>query len=209
MTLSPHVTEPQEAGLHDGGSAEGQLRKKLQGSRGRGDGGGDTPPAASSGGPEACDDSCRVQTKRPALERTPRGGDSDRPKRRQAPPTRRQVPQGDAGRGASPEGYGTGVVDAHEDGHAAHDAGPLPLKLVGLPQVAVDAGVQQADDSWGDKERRPSGGTGSEPHDAVGRVACHQTSFPRKLSRAHVTLPRGLGGHSSVRPECKGKSNQS
>lgn len=40
------------------------------------------------------------------------------------------------------------MVDAHEDGHAAHDAGPLSLKLVGLPQVAVDAGVQQADDSW-------------------------------------------------------------
>ena len=43
------------------------------------------------------------------------------------------------------EGYSTGVVDAHEHRHAAHHAGPLPLKLVGLAQVAVDAGVQQAD----------------------------------------------------------------
>lgn len=45
------------------------------------------------------------------------------------------------------EGYSTGVVDAHEHGDAAHDAGPLPLELVGLPEVAVDAGVQQANHS--------------------------------------------------------------
>lgn len=43
------------------------------------------------------------------------------------------------------EGYSAGVVDAHEHRHAAHHAGPLPLKLVGLPKVTVDAGVQQAD----------------------------------------------------------------
>ena len=40
------------------------------------------------------------------------------------------------------------MVDAHEHGDAAHHARPLPLELVGFPQVAVDAGVQQADDSW-------------------------------------------------------------
>lgn len=45
------------------------------------------------------------------------------------------------------EGYSAGVVDAHEHGDAAHDAGPLPLELVGLPEVAVDAGVQQANHS--------------------------------------------------------------
>lgn len=43
------------------------------------------------------------------------------------------------------EGYSAGMVDAHEHRHAAHHAGPLPLKLVGLPKVTVDAGVQQAD----------------------------------------------------------------
>lgn len=48
---------------------------------------------------------------------------------------------------AAGEGYSAGVVDAHEDGDAAHDAGPLPLELVGLPKVAVDAGVQQANHS--------------------------------------------------------------
>lgn len=47
------------------------------------------------------------------------------------------------------KGYGAGVVDAHEDGHAAHHARPLPLEAVRLPHPAVDAGVQQADDSWG------------------------------------------------------------
>ena len=46
------------------------------------------------------------------------------------------------------KGYDTGVVDAHEYGDAAHDAGPLPLELMGFPEVAVDTGVQQADDSW-------------------------------------------------------------
>lgn len=45
------------------------------------------------------------------------------------------------------------MVDAHEDGDAAHDAGPLPLELVGLPEVAVDAGVQQANHSC--KRRTP------------------------------------------------------
>lgn len=41
------------------------------------------------------------------------------------------------------------MVDAHEDGHAAHHAGPLPLELVRLSEVTVDAGVQQADHSCG------------------------------------------------------------
>lgn len=48
VTLSLRVTEPQEAGLHDGGSAEGQLQKKPQGSRRRGwQRRGSSPPAAS------------------------------------------------------------------------------------------------------------------------------------------------------------------
>lgn len=41
------------------------------------------------------------------------------------------------------------MVDAHEHGDAPHDAGPLPLELVRLSQVAVEAGVEQADDGWG------------------------------------------------------------
>lgn len=55
-------------------------------------------------------------------------------------------PRKTLGHGTSAEGYSTGVVDAHEDRDTAHDAGPLPLELVGLPQVTVNAGVQQADD---------------------------------------------------------------
>ena len=43
------------------------------------------------------------------------------------------------------KGYNTGVVDADEHGDAPHDAGPLPLELVRLPQVAVEAGVEEAD----------------------------------------------------------------
>ena len=46
------------------------------------------------------------------------------------------------------KGYDTGVVDAHEHCDAAHDTRPLPLELMGFPEVAVDTGVQQADDSW-------------------------------------------------------------
>ena len=44
------------------------------------------------------------------------------------------------------------MVDADEDGHAAHHAGPLPLELVRLPKVTVDAGVQQADHSCGRRQ---------------------------------------------------------
>ena len=46
------------------------------------------------------------------------------------------------------------MVDANEDGHAAHHAGPLPLELVRLSKVTVDAGVQQADHSCRERTRR-------------------------------------------------------
>lgn len=45
------------------------------------------------------------------------------------------------------KGYNTGVVDAHEHRDAPHYAGPLPLELVRLSQMAVEAGIQQADNS--------------------------------------------------------------
>lgn len=44
------------------------------------------------------------------------------------------------------KGYSTGVVDAYEHCDAPHDAGPLPLELMWFSQVAVEAGVQEADD---------------------------------------------------------------
>lgn len=53
----------------------------------------------------------------------------------------------------APEGYSTGVVNANKNRHTAHHAGPLSLELVGLSKVAVDAGVQQADNSCYRKER--------------------------------------------------------
>lgn len=40
------------------------------------------------------------------------------------------------------EGYSTCMVDAHEHGNAAHDAGPLSFEFVRLPEVTVDARVQ-------------------------------------------------------------------
>lgn len=46
------------------------------------------------------------------------------------------------------KGYSTGVVDTNEHGNAPHYAGPLPLELVRLPQMAVKAGIQQADNSY-------------------------------------------------------------
>lgn len=78
-----------------------------------------------------------------------------RPPRTPLPETVPQAPGGRGFGGAQSEprgprvsgGYSTGVVDAHEHGDAAHDAGPLPLELVGLPEVAVDAGVQQPNHS--------------------------------------------------------------
>lgn len=45
------------------------------------------------------------------------------------------------------KGYNTGVIDANEHCDAPHDAGPLPLELVRLSQMAVEAGIQQADNS--------------------------------------------------------------
>lgn len=45
------------------------------------------------------------------------------------------------------KGYSTGVVDTNEHSNAPHYAGPLPLELVWLPQMAVQAGIQQADNS--------------------------------------------------------------
>lgn len=45
------------------------------------------------------------------------------------------------------KGYNTGVVDTDEHRDAPHDAGPLPLEFVRLSQMAVEAGVQQADNS--------------------------------------------------------------
>lgn len=45
------------------------------------------------------------------------------------------------------------MVDADEHGDAPHDAGPLPLELMRLSQMAVEAGVQQADNSC-EKEQK-------------------------------------------------------
>lgn len=45
------------------------------------------------------------------------------------------------------KGYNAGVVDADEHCDAPHDAGPLPLELVRLSQMAVQAGIQKADNS--------------------------------------------------------------
>lgn len=45
------------------------------------------------------------------------------------------------------KGYNTGVVDTDEHSDTPHDARPLPLELVRLSQVAVETGIQQADNS--------------------------------------------------------------
>lgn len=54
------------------------------------------------------------------------------------------------------KGYNTGVVDADEHGYAPHDAGPLPLKLVRLSQMAVEAGIQQANNSCEKEQTDPN-----------------------------------------------------
>lgn len=54
------------------------------------------------------------------------------------------------------KGYNTGVVDADKDCDTPHDAGPLPLELVGLTQMAVEAGIQQADNSCEKEQTDPN-----------------------------------------------------
>lgn len=44
------------------------------------------------------------------------------------------------------------MINANENCYASHDAGPLSFELVWFPQVAVNAGVQQANNSC----RRPA-----------------------------------------------------
>ncbi len=56
---------------------------------------------------------------------------------------------------SSVKGYSAGVVDADEHCDAPHDAGPLPLELVRLSQMAVEAGIQQADNSCEKGTNRP------------------------------------------------------
>lgn len=47
------------------------------------------------------------------------------------------------------KGYNTCMVNANEHSNAPHHAGPLPLKFMRLPQMAVQEGVQQTDNSCG------------------------------------------------------------
>lgn len=52
------------------------------------------------------------------------------------------------------KGYDTCVVNTNEHSDAPHHAGPLPLEFMWLPQMAVQAGVQQTDDSCGASRRQ-------------------------------------------------------
>lgn len=45
------------------------------------------------------------------------------------------------------------MVDANEHSDASHDTGPLPLELVWLSQMAVEAGIQQANNSCRGKKK--------------------------------------------------------
>lgn len=52
------------------------------------------------------------------------------------------------------KGYNTGVVDTDEHSDTPHDARPFPLELVRLSQVAVETGIQQADNSCKKKNKK-------------------------------------------------------
>lgn len=54
------------------------------------------------------------------------------------------------------KGYNTGVVDADKHCDAPHDAGPLPLELMWLSQMAIEAGIQQADNSCEKEQADPN-----------------------------------------------------
>lgn len=58
--------------------------------------------------------------------------------------------------GSFVKGYSTGVVDPDEHCDAPHDAGPLPLELMWLSQMAVEAGIQQADNSCEKEQTNPN-----------------------------------------------------
>lgn len=45
------------------------------------------------------------------------------------------------------KGYDTCVVNANEHSDAPHHTGPLPLEFMWLSQMAVQAGVQQTNNS--------------------------------------------------------------
>lgn len=54
----------------------------------------------------------------------------------------------------SEKGYSTGVVDAHKHSNTAHDTGPLPLKFVWFPKMAVQTGVEKTNHSWRRTKRK-------------------------------------------------------
>jgi len=45
------------------------------------------------------------------------------------------------------EGYSTCMINANKNCYTSHHARPLPFELVWFPKVAVNAGVQQANNS--------------------------------------------------------------
>lgn len=81
------------------------------------------------------------------------------------------------------KGYNTGVVDSYKDGDASHDAGPLPLELVRLSQMTVEAGVQQADNSCEDQQIRLNYATKAEiPRPTEGK-SCQRAAVTENLLR--------------------------
>ncbi len=46
------------------------------------------------------------------------------------------------------EGYSTGVIYAHKDGHTAHHVRPLSLEIMRLSQTMIHTGIQQTYQSW-------------------------------------------------------------
>lgn len=81
------------------------------------------------------------------------------------------------------KGYNTGVVDSYKDGDASHDAGPLPLELVGLSQMTVEAGVQQADNSCEDEQIRLNYATKAEILRATEGRSCQRAAATENLLR--------------------------
>lgn len=55
------------------------------------------------------------------------------------------------------KGYNTCMVDTDKHCDASHYTGPLPLELVRLSQMAVEAGVQKADNSCNKKNKKKTG----------------------------------------------------
>lgn len=78
------------------------------------------------------------------------------------------------------EGYSTGVIYAHEDGHTAHDIGPLPLQLVRLSQMTVHTRIQQTYQRWTNHGKRFQSNSSQDGSLTCSHCVCVPAAVPQQ-----------------------------